>query len=180
MTPLHAGPWKINIDFSTKHYDNFRFIIRWGHLWPSLVENCILLKTAKLNEIFERKLVRQSLFKMQVCTLSQKWPQNRAFKWDILCFLPSLVLAPNRKNGILCLKFSQDLHENDADEVMTSPWHMSTSGVKSSNVYSFVTFSSMRLKSKATSRAQHQDFFHDLIRALYKPTRATQYVLQFS
>ena len=138
MTPLHAWPWKVKIGFSTKHNDNFRFIIRWGHLWPSLVENCILLKTAKLKKILKERLY-DSLFLRCKFVL---WFKNYHKIWlsnEIFCvFLAFLVLAQSHskveRNGILCLKFWQDLHENDADEAMTSPCNMSIAEVKSSNV----------------------------------------------
>ena len=86
MTSLHAWPWKVKTDSSTKYSDNIRFIIRWGHLWPFLLQNYVLLKKAKLSEVFARKLAWDSLFKIQVCTLEHKLLQNRALKWDIVCF----------------------------------------------------------------------------------------------
>ena len=86
MTPLHAWPWKVKIDSITKYSDNFRFSIRWGHLWPFLLQNYILLKKAKLSEVFARKLKWDSLFKIQLCALEHRLLQNRALKLDIVCF----------------------------------------------------------------------------------------------
>ena len=40
-----------------------------------------------------------------------------------------------RKLKIFDQNFGKILHENDADEVLTSPCNMSIAGVKSSNVY---------------------------------------------
>ena len=72
---------------------------------------------------------------IDLCTLEDFTPAIDMCHGEVISSSASFSWESSvERNGILCLKFWQNLHENDADEAMTSPWHVSIAGVKSSNV----------------------------------------------
>ena len=136
-----------------------QFSIRDGWRWPHLIMYLKLslyfvlksiftfhihaCKWVKLTfylkmKIFARKTLWLSLSKLHSYPSKSRFLPIRAFKWDIICFCSVSSFCTlsiwTKKTENLWSKFDKILHENDADEVFTSPCNMSIAGVKSSNV----------------------------------------------
>ena len=145
--------------FNFAFFGRMQFSTRDGRRWPHLIINlklslCFELKSVftfhghackgvKLTfylkmDLFLRKKLRLCLSKLHGYPSKSKYLLIRAFKWGIICFCSIYssftILIWTKKTENFRSKFWQDLHENDADEAMTPPWHMSIAGVKSSNV----------------------------------------------